>query len=240
MQRSRIGIHVGEQDVPVDVGQYEVVALAFDRPPVSEQRPDTVGHAVVGYVFARIAVGPVVYVDRIHPLCAAKYGQHGQHAGSASHVQTPLSVEPAVDDFGPHQVGRCMVTGTESHFRHDDQLVFGSRVFRMERRANAALALDVDRFEVRFPQLVPVPVLDRFRSVTVARFLQISVDPGDCSAIVRFADIGFQAVRFLAEGFERKVRQFGEQDFTSPLVGALYGHFDMVHRCRMVCIAEQK
>ena len=89
----------------------------------------------------------------------------------------------------------------------------------MERGADAQAAFDVDRREIALPG--GVPVLGRDDGITpfdpAAR--QQGVDIGLAAGEPHGRNIGFQQAAFGFETLERKIGQFGSQDFSLFVVG---------------------
>ena len=89
----------------------------------------------------------------------------------------------------------------------------------MERGADAQEAFDVDRREIALPG--GVPVLGRDDGITpfdpAAR--QQGVDIGLAAGEPHGRNIGFQQTAFGFETLERKIGQFGGQDFSLFVVG---------------------
>ena len=86
-QRRSITRHVGQKNIPVDIGEDIVVMPAHDPRTVAQDRIDTVGNTVGGDILAAVLIGPLVYVDSIDSLRAAFCRHDGQYARPAAHVE---------------------------------------------------------------------------------------------------------------------------------------------------------
>ena len=101
------------------------MVLPVQEGGVPDEYTDVV-NVVRGDVFHGVVVGPLVDVDPRDFLCPSLGSHDRQDSGTTAHIQNLLAGEFGfhVQDGFQHQGGCCVMTGTEAHFRVNDNLVF--------------------------------------------------------------------------------------------------------------------
>ena len=186
-------------------------------------------HTVFRNVLPAVLIGPVVYVHRIDVHGPALCGHDGEHARTASHIETGKPRQVTLHQFGRHEPRRGMVPRTERHLGHDDDI---QSLYGRGRKggADGTDTVHLHRFEIGLPE--SVPVLRLYLDIGRTRYSETGQHPvrlllAPVERLLR--NISLQYTGLFGETLEGKIGQHGRNYLCLP--GIRHGHvqLDIIH-----------